>query len=58
MLPNELELLEETQGEGRLLSPKSELGRRISELAAQILGQAPEGKPGFWASVFRASAAK
>lgn len=55
VLPNDLERIEEAQGEGRLLSPKSELGKCISELAARTLGQAPEEKPGFWTSVFRAS---
>jgi len=57
-LPHDLESIEEAQGEGRLLSPRSEIGKRIAELAARTVGQAPAEKGGFWASVFRASPAK
>jgi len=58
VLPNDLERVEEAQGEGRLLSSKSELGKRIAELAAQTLGQPLEEKPKFWGTVFRASQAR
>ncbi len=55
VLPDDLERIEEAQGEGRLVSPKSELGKRIAELTARTLGQAPAEKGSFWSSMFRVS---
>ncbi|MBM3746620.1 MAG: hypothetical protein FJW34_12560 [Acidobacteria bacterium] len=55
VLPYDLREIEDAQGEGRLISPGSELGKRIAELARGMAGKQPEEKSGFWNSLFRPS---
>jgi len=55
VLPEDREKVEEAQGEGRLVSSKSELGKRIAEMTGRILGQPPAEKSRSWTSIFRAA---
>ena len=53
VLPHDLEEIEEAQGEGRLISPSSELGKRIAQLAGKTAGKEPGEKAGFWSSLLQ-----
>jgi pilus assembly protein CpaE len=58
VLPNDVQEIERAHGEGRLVSPKSDLGKRIAQLAAKTAGQQPAQEGSLWSALFRPSEAK
>ena len=56
VLPEDSPEVEEAHGEGRLISPKCDLAKRMAELAGRLAGPQPERKRnGLWSAIFRQS---